>query len=74
MRLLDQVRAKYMTLEPAKNRYVAHMRAIRVIQVSSGSLCISPTFPLRHICQCAWSLCESALPLQHVGAGRMHVT
>ena len=32
-----QVRAKYMTLEPAKNRYVAHMRAIRVIQVCPGS-------------------------------------
>lgn len=27
-----QVRAKYMALEPSKNRYVKYMRAIRVIQ------------------------------------------
>ena len=27
-----QVRAKYMTLEPTKNRYVRYMRSIRVIQ------------------------------------------
>ncbi len=27
-----QVRAKYMALEPSKNRYVKYMRAIRAIQ------------------------------------------
>ena len=27
-----QVRAKYMTLEPTKNRYVRYMRSIRIIQ------------------------------------------
>lgn len=29
---VTQVRAKYMALEPSKNRYVKYMRSIRVIQ------------------------------------------
>ena len=37
-----QVRAKYMTLEPTKNRYVAHMRAIRIIQVGLFGSCRIP--------------------------------
>ena len=34
-----QVRAKYMTLDPAANRYVKYIRNIRTIQVTSEPVC-----------------------------------
>ena len=36
-----------MTLEPAKNRYVAHMRAIRAIQVSALGPAALPNVSIR---------------------------
>lgn len=42
------VRAKYMTLDPKKNKYVENMHNIRAIQVSASSACHNSSSMLGH--------------------------
>ena len=60
-----QVRAKYMALEPGRNRYVAHLRAIRAIQARKRphTALMCPSLPpLPCSTATAWSAMTAPLP------------